>query len=222
MVDDLVTRGTREPYRMFTSRAEYRLMLREDNADLRLAAIGCELGLVDRETRDAVAQRQAEIARELSRVRATVIRPDERVNAHLAARGSAPVRTGTPLEQLLRRAELDDGIVATLAPADPPPDPRVARQVEIEVKYAGYIQRQLADIERFRHLEKIVIPEDFDYRSAQGLSNELKGKLSEVRPASLGQAARIDGMTPAAIAVLMVLLKGRKRTAGDAVSGAPH
>ena len=222
MVDDLVTRGTREPYRMFTSRAEYRLMLREDNADLRLAAIGFELGLVDRETRDAVAQRQAEIARELSRVRATVIRPDERVNAHLAVRGSAPIRTGTSLEQLLRRAELDYGIVATLASADPPPDPRVARQVEIEVKYAGYIQRQLADIERFRHLEKIVIPEDFDYRGAQGLSNELKGKLSEVRPASLGQAARIDGMTPAAIAVLMVLLRGRKRTAGNAASGSPH
>jgi tRNA uridine 5-carboxymethylaminomethyl modification enzyme len=222
MVDDLVTRGTREPYRMFTSRAEYRLMLREDNADLRLAAIGFELGLVDRETRDAVAQRQAGIARELSRVRATVIRPDERVNAHLAARGSAPIRTGTPLEQLLRRAELGYDSVATLAPADPPPDPRVARQVEIEVKYAGYIQRQLADIERFRHLEKIVIPEDFDYRGAQGLSNELKGKLSEVRPASLGQAARIDGMTPAAIAVLMVLLRGRKRTAGNAASGSPH
>jgi tRNA uridine 5-carboxymethylaminomethyl modification enzyme len=217
MVDDLVTRGTREPYRIFTSRAEYRLMLREDNADLRLAAIGWELGLVDKETRDAVARRQAEIAEELSRVRATVIRPHETVNAHLATRGSAPIRSGTPLEQLLRRAELDYDIVSTLAPADPPPAPRVARQVEIEVKYAGYIQRQLADIERFKHLEKIMIPEDFDYQGAQGLSNELKEKLSEVRPASLGQAARIDGMTPAAIAVLMVLLKGRRKAAGAPV-----
>jgi len=158
-----------------------------------------------------VEQRRAEIARELSRVRSTVIRPEETVNAHLKARGSAPIRSGTPLDQLLRRAELDYDIVSTLAPASPPPDPRVARQVEIEVKYAGYIQRQLADIERFKNLEKIMIPEDFDYRGAQGVSNELKDKLSKVRPASLGQAARIDGMTPAAIAVLMVLLKGRKK-----------
>ncbi len=209
MVDDLVTRGTREPYRMFTSRAEYRLMLREDNADLRLAALGHELGLVGADFHDAVEARRAGIARELARVKSVVIPPSEAVNSRLSACGSATIGSGVPLEQLLRRVELDYSIVADLAPAPVPPEPAVARQVEIEVKYAGYIQRQLAEIERFKHLEKIRIPDDFDYRSVHGLSNELKQKLSEVRPASLGQAARIDGITPAALSILMVMLKAR-------------
>ena len=208
MIDDLVTRGTREPYRMFTSRAEYRLMLREDNADLRLMAIGRELGLTDAGAADEVEVRRRAIAAEMERLRATVVAPGD-VNEHLARCQSPPIRSGVSLEQLLRRPELDYGRLTGIDPNPRALDPRVVRQVEIEVKYAGYIERQLAEIERFRHLEKIRIPDDFDYGPVQGLSNELRQKLAEVRPASLGQASRIDGMTPAAISVLMVMLKAR-------------
>ncbi len=208
MVDDLVTRGTREPYRMFTSRAEYRLMLREDNADLRLMAIGRELGLTDAGAADEVEVRRRAIAAEMERLRATVVAPGD-ANAHLARCQSPPIRSGVSLEQLLRRPELDYGRLTGIDPNPQALDPRVVRQVEIEVKYAGYIERQLSQIDRFQHLEKIRIPDDFDYGPVQGLSNELRQKLAEVRPASLGQASRIDGMTPAAISVLMVMLKAR-------------
>ena len=209
MIDDLVTRGTREPYRMFTSRAEYRLMLREDNADLRLMAVGHRLGLIDEATHDEVEHRRRAIAEEVARIQATVMPPGEAVNRHLAEHGSPPIRSGVSLDQLLRRVELDYTTVTALAPPPAPPDPRVVRQVEIEFKYAGYIRRQLAEIERFRHLEKIGIPDGFDYTTVKGLSTELRSKLTAVRPASLGQATRIDGMTPAAISVLMVMLKAR-------------
>ncbi|MFP4310123.1 MAG: tRNA uridine-5-carboxymethylaminomethyl(34) synthesis enzyme MnmG [Desulfococcaceae bacterium] len=215
MVDDLVTRGTREPYRMFTSRAEYRLMLREDNADLRLREIGHELGLVDADAVAEVADRKRAIAGEIERLRGVVIKPRPEVNAYLETRGTPPLRDGAFLDQLLKRAELDYEAVTELAPPEIPLDPRTVRQVEIEVKYEGYIQRQLREIERFRHLEATRIPEDFDYEAVHGLSNELRGKLTEIRPASLGQASRIDGMTPAAISVMMVALKagtGRKTT----------
>lgn len=213
LVDDLVTRGTREPYRMFTSRAEYRLMLREDNADLRLTAIGHELGLISADAaRDAVERREA-IDREIERVRKTVIKPLPEVNAFLKSSGTTLISNGVHLDQLVKRAELDYQAVDHLAAAPQPVDPQVARQVEIEIKYEGYIQRQLAEIERFKHLEKIKLPEHFDYHQVSGLSNELKEKLSTVRPASLGQASRISGITPAAISVLMVAL----RVAGENV-----
>lgn len=207
MVDDLVTRGTQEPYRMFTSRAEYRLMLREDNADLRLAAIGQELGLVTAEAAREVADRKARIHDEIARVRRTVIKPVPDVNAYLENRGAKAISNGVHLDQLVKRAQLGYDTVEALAPAPETVDPRVARQVEIEIKYEGYIQRQLSEIERFKNLEKIKLPEAFDYHGVHGLSNELKEKLSAVRPASLGQASRISGITPAAISVIMVALK---------------
>jgi tRNA uridine 5-carboxymethylaminomethyl modification enzyme len=209
MVDDLVTRGTREPYRMFTSRAEYRLMLREDNADLRLSAIGHELGLVGAEPVRELEERRGTIEREIGRIRSVVIRPSPETNAYLAARGSAPLSHGVHLDQLLKRAELGYTAVEALAPAPEPLAPPAARQVEIEIKYEGYIQIQMREIERFKHLEKTRLPEDFDYARVSGLSNELRHKLTAVRPASLGQAARIDGMTPAALSVLLVALKAR-------------
>ncbi len=211
MVDDLVTRGTREPYRMFTSRAEYRLMLREDNADLRLMETGHALGLVGADAVREMRARRETIDREIGRIRAAVVRPTPEVNRFLSARGSALLTQGVPLDQLLKRTELDYLAVAALAPAPGPLDPLVARQVEIEVKYEGYIQIQMREIERFKRLEKTRLPDDFDYAGVQGLSNELRQKLTAVRPASLGQAARIDGMTPAALAVLMVGLKARSR-----------
>jgi tRNA uridine 5-carboxymethylaminomethyl modification enzyme len=208
LVDDLVTRGTREPYRMFTSRAEYRLMLREDNADLRLMEIGHQLGLVDADTAKDARERKRQIADEMERVRRTVIKPLPEVNAYLTGKKSNPLTNGVHLDQLIKRAELDYGAVQQLAPCSESVDCRVTRQVEIEIKYEGYIKRHLADIERFKHLEKIMLPDDFNYAAVHGLSNELKEKLSAVRPASLGQASRISGMTPAAISVLMVILRG--------------
>ncbi len=211
MIDDLVTRGTQEPYRMFTSRAEYRLMLREDNADLRLMAIGRELGLISPDAARDAAERKAQIAAEIQRVRRVVIKPLPEVNAYLAAKQTQPINSGIHLDQLLKRAQLDYEVVDRLAPAAPAVAPAVARQVEIEVKYEGYIQRQVAEIGRFKHLEQIRLAEDFDYSKVHGLSNELKEKLSRVRPASLGQASRISGMTPAAISVLMVALRAAEK-----------
>jgi tRNA uridine 5-carboxymethylaminomethyl modification enzyme len=207
MVDDLVTRGTKEPYRMFTSRAEYRLMLREDNADLRLMEMGCALGLVPADAaRDAV-ERKAQIKDEIQRIKQTVIKPLPEVNAYLDAKGTRPISDGVHLDQLVKRVELGYDAVDAMAPAPESIDPRVARQVEIEIKYEGYIQRHLVEIERLKHLEKIRVPDGFDFNRVHGLSNELKEKLSAVRPVSLGQASRISGITPAAISVLMVALK---------------
>jgi tRNA uridine 5-carboxymethylaminomethyl modification enzyme len=207
MIDDLVTRGTNEPYRMFTSRAEYRLILREDNADFRLMQTGHELGLVFADMLKGMLERKKAVQDEIRRVRQTVIKPLPAVNSYLESKASAAISQGVPLDQLLKRAELDYGAVAELAPRPGPVGSRVTRQVEIEIKYEGYIKRQMTEIQRFKHLERIRLPEDFDYHGVHGLSNELKEKLSAVRPASLGQASRISGMTPAAISVLMVALK---------------
>ncbi len=212
MVDDLVTRGTREPYRMFTSRAEYRLMLREDNADLRLTEIGHQLGLLSADTLKDSRERKARIQAEIQRIKQTVIKPLPAVNAYLQQRGTPPIDNGVHLVQLLKRAQLDYNAVARLAPAEIPPTKRVARQVEIEIKYEGYIRRQLQEIDKFRHLEQIKLPESIDYTTVHGLSSELKEKLDAVRPASLGQASRIEGITPAALSVLMVHLRIWKNT----------
>jgi tRNA uridine 5-carboxymethylaminomethyl modification enzyme len=210
MIDDLVTRGTREPYRMFTSRAEYRLVLREDNADLRLMELGHGLGLIGAADARKLASRRVRIAEEIRRVRDTVIRPTQPVNAYLEEQGSKPIQQGVHLDQLIKRAELGYHAVEHLAPAPVPVAAAAARQVEIEIKYEGYIQKQIKEIEKFKHLEKIRIPDDFDFQTVHGLSNELKSKLTEVRPACLGQSARIDGITPAALSVLMVALKARR------------
>ena len=212
LVDDLVTRGTREPYRMFTSRAEYRLMLREDNADLRLMDLGHQLGLVDADSVKDLEARRREIAHEIGRVKKTVIKPLAGANTFLEEHGSPSIANGVHLDQLIKRFELDYTAVEALAPPAEPVGPAVARQVEIEIKYEGYIQRQIKEIEKFKHLERIRIPGDFDYLQVHGLSNELREKLSAVRPTSLGQASRISGMTPAALSVLMIMLRaGVKR-----------
>jgi len=210
MVDDLITRGTLEPYRIFTSRAEYRLMMREDNADFRLTEIAHELGLVSDDTVRLVRERKAVIDREIGRLRSVVVKPSAAVNTYLTERGTTPLKTGVPMDQILKRAQMGYDAVTQLAAPEVPVEGRVAKQVEIEVKYEGYIDRQLAEIEKFKHLEKIRLPEDFDFALVHGLSNELRAKLMEVRPVSLGQASRIDGITPAAISVLMVHLKNRE------------
>jgi tRNA uridine 5-carboxymethylaminomethyl modification enzyme len=207
MVDDLVTRGTKEPYRIFTSRAEYRLLLREDNTDLRLMETGYELGLIDQNTFQELKERRRQIAEELQRVERARIKPTTRVNQLLAAKKSAALETAVPLAQLLKRPELSYADVEQLEDRDQKLPELVARQVEIQCKYQGYLQRQEAEVKKFKNLEKISIPPDFDYKEIPGLSNEVRQSLDEVQPTSLGQASRISGMTPAALSVLMVYLK---------------
>ena len=207
MIDDLVTRGTREPYRMFTSRAEYRLMLREDNADIRLMEIGHSLGLIGDDALAEVKERWQQVFDEIRRIRRAVVKPTPDVNAYLVGKGTNPITSGVRLDQLLKRNELDYDAVDAMVPSPVPIGKKVSRQVEIEVKYEGYIERQQREIEKFKNLERMRIPEAFEYDTVHGLSNELKEKLSAVRPVSLGQASRIDGITPAALSVLMIALK---------------
>lgn len=214
LIDDLTTRGTQEPYRMFTSRAEYRLLLREDNADLRLRDLGHRVGLVSPEDYDAFSRKREAISSELDRLSRLKVRPDIETNRLLEDLGSSPLEEGQPLRALLRRPELH---YRDLAPLDPersflPPD--VQEEVEIQVKYDGYIERQQREVERFKALEKERIPHDVDYQKIHGLSNEVTEKLARIRPLNLGQASRISGVTPAAIAVLMVYLK-KLRAAGQ-------
>lgn len=207
MIDDLVTRGTIEPYRMFTSRAEYRLIMREDNADLRLIEKGFELGIVKKDVADEIKERKKKIDAEIERIKHVIIRPSESVNTFLEEKKSSPINNGVHLDQLIKRSGIDYSAVETLAKNPEVMDEKVTKQVEIEIKYEGYIKRQHSEIEKFKSLERIKIPPDFDYTNAHGLSNELTEKLQAVQPVSLGQASRLDGITPAAISVLMVALK---------------
>ena len=206
LIDDLVTKGTREPYRMFTSRAEYRLLLREDNADLRLMEKGYRLGLVDEETYRRMLKKRETISREIERLGEIKLRPTPGVNDKLRSLGTAPIRSPITLEDLLRRPEVR---YEDLKVFDPEPNnlpPEVVEQIEIEVKYAGYIKKQEELVEKFRKMERIRIPEGMDY-DLPGLSREIREKLSRIRPTTLGQASRISGVTPAAISILMVQLK---------------
>ncbi|MEA2059851.1 MAG: tRNA uridine-5-carboxymethylaminomethyl(34) synthesis enzyme MnmG [Thermodesulfobacteriota bacterium] len=212
MIDDLVTRGTKEPYRMFTSRAEYRLMLREDNADLRLSEKGYSLGLISKENFLKVCEIKQSAADEKKRIKNSIVKPSPEVNQWLASKNSSPITTGIKMDQILKRAGMDYSAVDALAPRQELPlHPRARQQVEIDLKYEGYILRQLNEIKKFKDMEKIKIPRGLDFKKNHGLSNELKEKLAEINPESLGQASRIEGMTPAAISVLMVAIKGAAR-----------
>jgi tRNA uridine 5-carboxymethylaminomethyl modification enzyme len=206
MVDDLVTKGTAEPYRMFTSRAEYRLLLREGNADARLTPLARELGLVPDAAWGAHLSRRAAIAAELDRLQATRVRPGPAVNDRLAALGSAPLIEPASLTQLLRRPELGYAELVRLAGGEPLPAVR-ADEVAAEVKYEGYINRQREQVEHRAALEGQRLPEALDYALVAGLSTEVREKLSRLRPHSLGQAGRIPGVTPAAVAALHIHLK---------------
>jgi tRNA uridine 5-carboxymethylaminomethyl modification enzyme len=208
LVDDLVTKGTREPYRMFTSRAEYRLLLREDNADLRLTEWGFELGLVDREARERLQEKQRLLAEEEARLAGRRLFPSPQVNEEFRRRGTAALTGPASLLQLLKRPQLDLPTLYRLADEDPPLlPPAVVEQLEIRHKYAGYIRRQEEAARKLAHWEARSIPGNFDYDGVPGLSHEVRQKLKEVRPVSLGQAARLSGVTPAALALLMVHLK---------------
>lgn len=207
MIDDLVTKGTNEPYRIFTSRSEYRLLLREDNADLRLLEKGYELGLHDRSAWMELKERRKEVLSEMERLRGTLVRPCGRVSEILARKGSAPIDEPVSLEKLLKRPELVYSDVEALSGTASAVSQRTREQVEIECKYEGYLRRQEAEVKRFRQMEEVGIPPDFPYDKVPGLSNEVRQKLESVRPVSVGQASRIPGVTPAAISILVVFLK---------------
>ena len=211
LIDDLVTKGTNEPYRMMTSRSEYRLVLRQDNADLRLTKIGHAIGLVSDERLAEVEAKEAAIRAEIRRINHNGVAPSAALSAFLKEKGTADVTDGCALAALLRRPEIH---YADLAPFDPnwpdlPAD--VAEQVEISVKYEGYIQRQQKQVEDFERMEQRLLPPDLDFHAIQGLRLEAREKLSEVRPANLGQASRISGVSPADVAALMIWLEHRGR-----------
>ena len=207
LIDDLVTKKNHEPYRMMTSRAEYRLLLRQDNADLRLTKLGYEIGLIDEDRYQKLLEKERLIQEEIERVRHTNIGTSEEVQLLLKIYGSTPLISGIKLCELIRRPELD---YQCLAPIDPgrgrlPYD--VAEQVNINIKYDGYIKRQQRQVEQFKKLEGKRIPEDIDYDSVHSLRIEAKQKLKEIRPASIGQASRISGVSPADVSVLLVYLQ---------------
>jgi tRNA uridine 5-carboxymethylaminomethyl modification enzyme len=208
LVDDLVTKGTREPYRLFTSRAEYRLLLREDNADFRLTELGHELGLVDRAALARCREKKRLVREEESRLAKKRVFPTPEVNQELAARGTAALSQATPILRLVKRPELDLATCLRLAGEDDPAaPPAVLEQIEIGQKYAGYLKRQEELAQKMAQWEEKRIPEGFDFDAVPGLSNEIRQKLKEVRPRSLGQAGRVSGVTPAAVALLMVYVK---------------
>jgi tRNA uridine 5-carboxymethylaminomethyl modification enzyme len=217
LVDDLTTQGTREPYRMFTSRAEYRLLLREDNADARLTPLGRELGLVDEERWRFFSDKYEAIGREAARLESTLVRAAS-VPADWQQRvlGSTLTRDVNAFD-LLRRPEVDYAALIELtgeAPDAAGLDARIAGQrvleLEVRARYAGYIERQQEEIERAREHEGAAVPGDLDYGQVSGLSNEVRQRLAEVRPATLGQAARVPGVTPAAVSLLMIHMKRRR------------
>ena len=207
LIDDLVTKGTEEPYRMMTSRSEYRLVLRQDNADARLAAIGHRIGLVSDGRLRAVEEKYEAVAREIRRLEHTGAAGTPSLNALLAEKGTAAVDSGCRLIDLLRRPQLTYDDLAAFDPGRPALPPAVREQVEISVKYEGYIQRQLRQAAEFEKLERRALPEDMDYSAIRGLRLEAREKLSDVRPLNLGQAGRISGVSPADVAALMIWLQ---------------
>ena len=210
LIDDLVTKGTNEPYRMMTSRTEYRLLHRQDNADRRLTPLGYELGLVSREQYDRVLDKYCQVDREVDRLEHTGTPPTPELDKLLEERGEPPVKDGARLADLLRRPRLTYQDLAPFDPGRPALDPAVVREAEITIKYAGYIDRQLRQVEEMRRLEERPIPPDTDYLSIHGLRLEARQKLQDIRPRSLGQASRVSGVSPADVAVLMVYLKQRE------------
>jgi len=207
LIDDLTTKGTNEPYRMFTSRVEYRLILREDNAELRLRKIGYELGLVDEDSHRRTGEEIKEIQEGLRFLRTTRVNPGREINKTLPGLKSAPIKKSVTLEGLLKRPEINWSNLKELGSFTLDISESASYQIEIEVKYSGFIQRQLKEVEKFRNLEGIRLPGDTEYINIPGLSREIKEKLTRIKPFNLGQASRISGITPAAISILMVYLR---------------
>ena len=210
LIDDLVTKGTEEPYRMMTSRSEYRLLLRQDNADARLTPIGIEIGLITDERRARFESKQAAVEREIARLSCTNIAPTAEVNALLSSLGSTEISTGIKLAELVRRPELSYAALEKIDTGRPELPKEITTTVEIQVKYEGYINRERAEAKRQKRLEEKRIPEDIDYSKIGGLRLEAAEKLARVRPMSIGQAARISGVNPADVSVLLIYLESHK------------
>lgn len=210
LIDDLVTKGANEPYRMMTSRSEYRLVLRQDNADERLTPIGYEIGLISDECYTKFLKKQEQKKDELKRLKSTVISPSEEVNEILVSRETSEITTGTRLIDLLKRPQLNYDALETIDKERPQLDPNILEQVEIEIKYEGYIQKQLKQVEQMRKLENKALPSDFDYTQIKGLRLEAQEKLNRIKPLNIGQASRISGVSPADISVLLIWLSQKK------------
>ncbi|WP_340400035.1 tRNA uridine-5-carboxymethylaminomethyl(34) synthesis enzyme MnmG [Paenibacillus sp. FSL H8-0079] len=210
LIDDLVTKGTNEPYRLLTSRAEYRLLLRHDNADMRLTAIGHDIGLIPEERYAKFLDKKAKVEQEVARLKVAKARPVE-VNAKLEEYGSTPIQDGSTLLTLLRRPELGYELIEQLSPSEVELTADMKEQVEIQIKYAGYIEKQLIHVERLQKMEKKKIPDTIVYDEIHGLAMEAKQKLTTIRPISIGQASRIAGVTPADISILLVYLEHYNR-----------
>ena len=211
LIDDLVTKGTEEPYRIMTSRSEYRLLHRQDNADARLTAIGAEIGLVSKERLAAVEEKYASVRRELQRLESTGVPESEALNEMLISKGSAPVSGSARLSDLLRRPELCYEDLAPFDPNRPALSDAVTEEAQIQLKYAGYLTRQERQVAEFRREEGRLLPGSIDYSAIGGLRLEARQKLDAIRPVSLGQASRISGVSPADIAVLMIWLEQNNR-----------
>lgn len=210
MIDDLVTKGVVEPYRLLTSRAEYRLLLRHDNADLRLTEIGYRIGLISEERYRKFLLKKQQIEAELNRLRSTIIRPDEKVQKLIQSVGGSELKDGIKASDLLKRPEMTYEHIKQLVPAPEELSPEVEEQVEIQIKYEGYIQKSLQQVEKMKKLEDKKIPADIDYDAIFGLANEAKENLKKVRPLSIAQASRIPGVNPADISILLVYLEQGK------------
>ena len=210
LIDDIVTKGTNEPYRMMTSRAEYRLLLRQDNADLRLTEKGHEIGLISDERYNKFLDKKQKIEAEKKRLEETIVRPTEEVNEFLKNQGTSELTTGSKLSELLKRAEISYASLATIDKDRPELGEQVKEEVEIQVKYDGYIKMQEAQVEKFKKMEKKLLPEDLDYNTVKGISLEARQKLNKHKPHSIGQASRISGVSPADISVLLVFLQTKR------------
>ncbi len=216
LIDDLITKGVNDPYRMMTSRSEYRLVLRQDNADQRLTPLGRQLGLISDSRWEKFQHKQALMAAELKRVQSTTLAPSEQLNEILVSRGTSPISTGVKLSELLKRPQITYGDLTPVDPGRPEVPAAVLENVEIQLKYEGYIKRQLADIEEARRLERKRLPQDVEYGEIKGLRLEAIEKLNKVRPENIGQAGRISGVSPADISVLLIWLASKGRE-GDTV-----
>ena len=220
LIDDLVTKGVTDPYRMMTSRSEYRLLLREDNADERLTPIGYKIGLISQQRYDYLINKEEQIDAEVKRLEHLNVGPSPELNDYLSSVGTEPISNGVTLAKLLKRPQVDYGGLACADPERPPLSYEVCEQVQLRIKYEGYINLQLEQVEAMRKLEKKLLPQDIDYSALKGLRLEAAEKLAKVRPASIGQASRISGVNPADVSVLLVWLEQRRRDEEQKTEGA--
>ncbi|MDP2842271.1 MAG: FAD-dependent oxidoreductase, partial [Acetobacterium sp.] len=212
LIDDIITKGIDEPYRMMTSRAEYRLLLRQDNADLRLTEIGYRVGLISESRHQKFLEKKEQIKQEINRLSQVMVKPNQDNNAVLKSFGSSEIQHGLSIAELLRRPEVKYLKTEVFDPERPALHWSVVEQVEVQIKYEGYIKKQLQQVEQFKKLEHKLIPEKLDYTKIGGLRIEAAEKLQEIKPLSIGQASRISGVSPADISVLLIAMEQRRRS----------